>query len=208
MKFRLIPREEVFFDLLDQIAQYLVDGAAVFEELAKGMQTIDKAIEQIKSLEQACDEVCHVTLKKLETTFITPLDREDIHELTLRLDDVIDMTTAAAWRMWMYGVTELRTPVHSMSQALNRQAILLKSAIARLRLPRKRTDSLADCIEINRLENEADEIFRLAMRELFEKEKDAVNIVRWKDIFQTLEDATDRAEEAANVIQRIVVKNA
>jgi len=208
MKFSFVPREELFFDLLDRTAQYLVEGAKAYEELACDFTAVEEKIARISSLEHACDEVCHLTLEKLETTFITPLDREDIHELTVRLDDVIDMTTVSASRLWMFRATESRPAIRQMARTLVQQTLLLKSAVARLRTPRERALARNECIEVHRLENEADETLKNAMRELFDQEKDAINLIRWKDIYQTLEIATDRAEDAANVIQGIVVKNA
>ncbi len=208
MKFSLIPKEEQFFDLLDRMAQYIDESAAALDDLAKNYVDVDAKIARIGGIEHACDEVCHDCLDKLETTFITPLDREDIHELVLRLDDVVDMTTTAASRLPLYRIAQPRPRVMKLSAVIVEQGKLLVSAIKRLRNKSQYSMVSNDCVEIHRLENEADDIIREAIGELFEKETNAIELMRWKEIYETLETITDCGEDVANVIHGIVVKNA
>jgi uncharacterized protein len=208
MKFSLLPKEEQFFDLLEQMGRYIEESATGLENLVRNYTDIDAKVKHIDEIEHACDEVCHNCLDKLETTFITPFDREDIHNLVLRLDDVVDMTTSAAARFPMFRITKPRAPVIELSSIISQQSKLLSSALRSLR--NKKLFSLAsnDCIEVHRLENEADFIIRKAIGELFENEPNAIELMRWKEMYETLETITDCGEDVANAIHGIVVKNA
>ena len=208
MKFSFIPKEEQFFDLLDRTADYLVEGGQLLEDLAKNYTNVEQKLDRINGLEHACDQITHTTLQKLETTFITPFDREDIHELVLRLDDVLDMITASATRLRMFRIERPRQPVLDLAVVIHQMTKVLASAIRQLRHPRQYSAVSADCIELNRLENEADEIIRTAIGDLFDRETNAIELLRWKEIYENLETVTDCGEDAANVIQGIIVKNA
>lgn len=208
MKFSFIPKEEQFFDLLDRTADYLVEGGALLEDLTRDYKNVDHKLERINGLEHACDEVTHTTLEKLETTFITPFDREDIHQLALRLDDVLDMITASACRLQMFRIVTPREPVLALAVVIHKMTKVLASAIRQLRHRRNYSQATADCIELHRLENEADEINKTAIGELFDHETNAIELLRWKEIYENLETVTDCGEDAANVIQGIIVKNA
>ena len=206
MKLSLIPREEQFFDLIERAGQYLVEGATVLEDLSRNFDGMHAKIERINGIEHACDEVAHETLEKLETTFITPLDREDIHELVLRLDDVIDMTAAAASRLQIFRVTKPREGLPELARIILEQTKTLLSALKKLRDTKQYSLVRGDCIEVHRLENEADDINKNVIGQLFETETNAIELLRWKEIFQILETVTDCGEDVANVIQAIVVK--
>lgn len=208
MKFSFIPKEVQFFDLLDQMGRYIEESAAGLEDLVKNYTDIDAKVNRVDGIEHACDEVCHDCLDKLEETFVTPFDREDIHQLVLRLDDVVDMTTSAASRFPMFRITKPRPPVIELASVISQQAKLLSSALKRLRTKNQFSMASNDCIEVHRLENEADAIIRTAIGELFEKETNAIELMRWKEIYETLETITDCGEDVANVIHGIVVKNA
>jgi predicted phosphate transport protein (TIGR00153 family) len=208
MKFSLIPKEEQFFDLLDQMGRYIEESAMALDALARDYTDVDAKINHINGIEHACDEVCHDCLDKLETTFITPFDREDIHELVLRLDDVVDMTTSAASRMPMYRITAPRPRVAAFTSVIVQQSKLLSSALKRLRHKKQFSMAHNDCVEVHRLENEADDLMESAIGELFEKETNAIELLRWKELYETLETITDCGEDVANVIHGIVVKNA
>jgi predicted phosphate transport protein (TIGR00153 family) len=208
LRISLIPREEQFFDLIERSAQYLVEGAKILHELCGNFTDLDAKIEQLNGIEHACDEVTHATLDKLETTFITPLDREDIHHLMLRMDDVIDMTTAAASRMKMFRARAPRKGIEELGAIIVRQTEALLSALCKLRNPKKYSLVGNDCIEVHRLENQADDIVKKIIGDLFENETNAIELLRWKEIFETLETITDCGEDVANVIQGIVVKQA
>ena len=208
MKISLIPREEQFFDLIERVALYQVEGAALLEELVLNYVDVESKIDRINGIEHACDQVTHSTLQKLETTFITPFDREDIHELVLRMDDVLDMITTAASRLEMFRISKPTQTVLELARIIHQMTKSLYSAVSKLRNPRHYGQVGNDCIELNRLENEADDISKKAISELFERETNAIELLRWKEIYETLETVTDCGEDVANVIQGIVVKNA
>jgi predicted phosphate transport protein (TIGR00153 family) len=208
MKFSLIPKEIQFFDLLDQMGRYIEETATGLEDLVRNYTDVDAKVNRIDGIEHACDEVCHDCLDKLETTFVTPFDREDIHQLVLRLDDVVDMTTSASARFPMFRITTQRPPVIELAGIITQQSKLLRSALGRLRNKKEFSMASNDCIEVHRLENEADSVIRTAIGELFEKETNAIELMRWKEIYETLETITDCGEDVANVIHGIVVKNA
>lgn len=208
MKFSLIPKEEQFFDLLERIAQYLIDSATVLDDLARNYKDVDQTIAKMDGIEHACDEVCHTCLDKLETTFITPFDREDIHSLVLRLDDVVDQTDSAASKLKMFRIGAPRPPVAQFAAIILEEAKLVKQAISKLRSAKEYSNIGTICIEIHRLENQADELIHQSISDLFANEKDAIELIRWKEIYETLETVTDCGEDVANVIHGIVVKNA
>jgi predicted phosphate transport protein (TIGR00153 family) len=205
MKF-FLPREDSYFELLEQATHYLVKGATALEDLAADFTNIEGKINHLQGMEHACDEICHNTLDKLNKTFITPIDREDIHELVLRLDDVLDMTTSAAQQMVSFRVTTPRRPVQQFATIIRQQCELLKNAVSKLRDTKAFESVTNDCIEIHRLENDADDILKHVIEDLFDKETNAIELLRWKEIYETLESVTDKAEDVANVIQGITVK--
>ena len=208
MKFSLFPKEVQYFDLLEQATRYLVEGAELLDDLANHFVDVEAKINRLQGIEHACDEVSHTTLNKLNKTFITPMDREDIHSLILALDDVLDMTTEAATRLLLFRVTKPRPPVLQLSAVIVRQTQKISEAVRMLRDSRQFEMAGTHCIELHRLENEADEIMKKAVADLFDKETNAIELLRWKEIYETLEAVTDCAEDAANVIQGIVVKMA
>ena len=208
MKFSLIPKEVQFFDLMDRIANYMVEISTSLTDLVTHYENVEHKIRNIGGIEHACDEVCHTTLEKLETTFITPLDREDIHSLVLRMDDVVDQTNAAASRMHMFRIDRPRPAVIEFSRIIAEEARLVSDAVKGLRDPKRYTLVTSACIEVHRCENEADDLVDRAIGELFEKETNAIELIRWKEIYEALETVTDRGEDVANVVQGIVVKNA
>lgn len=208
MRFSLIPREEKFFDLFEQAARYMVEAARVLHTIPTDYANLRTHVDRIGSIEHACDEVAHTTLDSLEKTFITPLDREDIHEVIVRLDDVVDMINTSATRFTMFRVTQPRRGVAELTGIIVRQCEALEAALGRLRYPKQHNQATSNCIEVHRLENEADDVTKGIIGDLFEHETNAIELLRWKEIFQTLETVTDCGEDVANVIQGIVVKQA
>jgi uncharacterized protein len=208
MRLNLIPREEQYFDLIDQAAKYLVEGAAALEAMCADYTKIEEKVSHIDGLEHACDEICHTTLDKLDKTFITPLDREDIHELILRIDDVLDMINGAASRFVLYGVKAPTPPAIRLVSIIRRQVGEVETALRCLRNPRTYGTIGVHLIEIHRLENEADDLIRQSIGDLFRHHTDPIDLVRWKGVYEELEAVTDCAEDVANVIQGITVKMA
>ncbi len=204
--FRIIPREEAFFALFEKAAQNALDGAEILKDLLDTFEDVKEKARQIEEIEHKGDSLTHEIIKKLNTTFITPIDREDILALTSSIDDVIDLIHGAANRITLYKLTE-PTP-----QAKELGFLILKSTRELHRgithLAKKKEEVFEHCVEVNSLENEADRVCRDAIAQLFDKEKDPIYILKWKEIYETLETATDRCEDAANVLEGVALKNA
>lgn len=202
--FRLIPREEKFYSDFLQMADLLVEaGRALEEMLSVEPPLYDKATE-IRELEEKCDFWTHEIFQRLNRTFVTPMDREDIHELAGALDDVMDAMDDAANLFTLYRIAALRPGVREIVALLTAQTREIRLALQELET---RKGVLERSIEINRLEHEADEIHRRLIGALFDDEKDPILIIKWKDILTYLERATDRAEDVANLLESIVVKH-
>ena len=202
---RLVPRPAKFFDMFSDMANNLTDGARLLKAILQDMKDVESRVEQLKTIEHRGDEMTHDILTKLNQTFITPFDREDIHKLASSLDDVLDYVHAAGERLVMYKITEFTPSAPQLADCVVRQGEQLCLAVARLE---KKNNVLQYCVEINRLENEADRIARVAMAQLFETETNPIALIKKKELYEVLETATDKAEDAANVIESVVVKSA
>lgn len=204
--FRIIPRDEKFFVLFEKAAQNALEGAEVLKDLLDNFVDVKEKARQIEEIEHRGDTLTHEIVKKLNTTFITPIDREDILALASSLDDVIDLIHAAAMRITLYKITE------STPQSKELGFLILKSTREIHRGVARLSTSLGEvfehCVEVNSLENEADRVCRDAIAHLFEHEKDPVHILKWKEIYEKLETTTDRCEDVANVLEGIALKNA
>ena len=163
-------------------------------------------MQQLKDIEHRGDDMTHNILTKLNQTFITPFDREDIYRLASSLDDVLDFIYAAGVRLIMYKITSVPPAASLLAGIVVKQADQLTDALARL--GKKHDNVLENCVEINRLENEADGVARAAIAVLFEKEKDPISLIKLKELYEVLETATDKAEDAANVLEGVVLKSA
>jgi predicted phosphate transport protein (TIGR00153 family) len=202
--FRLIPKEEKFYSDFLQMADLLVEaGKALEEMLATDPPAYEKAA-QIRELEEKCDFWTHEIFQRLNRTFVTPMDREDIHALAGGLDDVMDAMDDAANLFTLYRIPSIRPGVRDILGLITAQTREIKEALLLLE---KYKGVLERSIEINRLEHEADEIHRRLIGALFEEEKDPILIIKWKDVLTYLERATDRAEDVANLLESIVVKH-
>lgn len=205
MAFRLIPREERFFDDFEALAIEIGHGARLlYEMLAPDPPIWDKA-EEIKEVEHKCDFLTHEIIQRLHRTFVTPLDREDIFALARSLDDVMDAIDASAAIINIYQIQNVRPRARELTRVIVESTDQMVKA---LRALEKRDGVLPCAIEINRLENAADRLHQAAIRELFEDERDPIVIMKWKEILDILEDATDRCEDVANVLEGVVVKHA
>ena len=205
MAFRLIPKEERFYDDFTAMAVQIRHAA----ELLDGMLAPDKPVwdkaDEIREIEHKCDFITHEILQRLNRTFVTPLDREDIHELARSLDDVMDAIDASATILKLYHIDSVRPGARELAHLILASAEQLVKATQAL----EKRKGLAECaVEINRLENEADRAHQAAVQALFQDERDAVVIIKWKEIFDFLEQATDRCEDVANVLEGVVVKHA
>lgn len=205
MAFRLIPREERFFDDFVALAEQIQRGAGLLVEMLAPDQPLWDKADEIKEVEHKCDFLTHQVIQRLHRTFVTPLDREDIHSLARSLDDVMDAIDASAAIIRLYHITTVRPDARELGRiifASTEQVVKAMKALER------RTGVAEPAVEINRLENEADRAHQSAVRALFEEERDPVVIIKWKEILDFLEDATDRCEDVANVLEGVVVKHA
>ncbi len=205
MAFRLIPKEDRFFDDFIAFGAEIRRGASLLEEmLAPDRPVWDKA-DEIKQVEDKCDSMTHAIIQRLYRTFVTPLDREDIFELARSLDDVVDAIDATAALVRLYQIEVVRPDARILARIIMRSADQIVTALEALE---KKVGVRTPTVEINRLENEADRAHQAAVRRLFEEERDPIAIIKWKEILDFLEEATDRCEDVANVMEGVVVKNA
>lgn len=203
--FGLIPRKTHFFEMFADVANNLIEGARLLKAILEQMKDVESRVEQLNTIEHRGDEMTHNILTTLNQTFITPFDREDIHKLASSLDDVLDFVHAAGERLVMYKITEVTPSAPQLADCVVRQCEQLCLAVAHLE---KKNNVLQYCVEINRLENEADRISRSALAQLFESETNPITLIKKKELYEVLETATDKAEDAANVIESVVVKSA
>ena len=203
-RFRLIPREEKFYDDFKTMADQLRAGARLLEAmLATDPPIADKAHE-IKEVEHQCDFLTHEIIQRLNKTFVTPIDREDIHELARTFDDVMDAIDSAAALIPLYRIDKIRPGARELTAVILKQTDELRAAVEALE---NRKGVLERAIEINRLENEADRIHKHAISQLFDEEKDPITVIKWKEILDVLEEATDACEDVANLLENVVVKH-
>jgi hypothetical protein len=202
--FRLIPKDTSFFQMFSAMSDNLIAGARALVDLFADYRDVDKKIDEIRRIEREGDELTHTILTKLNQTFITPFDREDIHELASKLDDVLDFINASGARLVMYRITHPPPAAGELARIILMQSQELQKAVS---LMQKNGNILSHCVEINRLENEADLVCQQAIARLFEYEKDPINLIKVKELLEFLERATDKAEDVANVLETVVLKN-
>lgn len=201
---RFMPRDGDFFLLFQKQAENIVAGAQAFTKMLEHYTGVPEQVQIIKAIEHQGDELTHQIFRKLNQTFITPFDREDMHELCGTMDDVIDLIDAAASRFVLYRVDSVRAGTIELTKVLAAACVELSAAIHAMETPDK---ALHRIIEINRLENESDRICRTLIAQLFEEEKDPVQIIKWKEIFEVIETAVDKCEDVSNVIESVILKN-
>jgi len=206
----LIPREVRFFDLLEQQSKTVVRGAKLLQECLESKGSTDDmylASKRIHDVEHEGDELVHSLMERLNKSFITPLDREDIHELTSRLDDVLDYIDAVAKRLVTF---KIEAPTHhaiELGRIIVRGAEETAIAVALLRDLSKGEAIVRQCAKINQLENDADQVMRDALNDLFNGgARDPLDVIKWKDLYEHLELATDKCEDVANIIESVLVK--
>jgi len=208
---RFLPRDERFYDYFQQATRNAAEVAQALCDLLENYHDVERKALHIRTLERQGDEITHQILKALYSTFVTPLDREDIVDLASRLDDFVDAIEEAARRIWLYRIDQPTTQAIRLADIINQQAMLISSTIPLLENGRQ-WDKLLQCpIDINRLEGEADEVLDQALAGQFDGVNDInalIKATRWGEIHQHLEDAADRAEDIADTLERIVVKNA
>ncbi len=201
-----LPKDRGFLDLFIRASANIVDAVVLFHDILADPRDLKTKVERLKEFEHAGDRLTHSTLDRLNRAFITPFDREDIHALITHLDDILDAVDAASQRLVLYRITEMPEALKSMSEVLVASAKEVQKAVLALHDPRYHADARAHCVEINRLEDEADAVHRRALAQLFAECTDAVEIIKLKELYQLIEEATDRCEDVANVIESIIIK--
>jgi predicted phosphate transport protein (TIGR00153 family) len=205
-KFSLIPREMKFFDLFEKSTENLVAAAAKLTDLMQDFCDVETKVKAIKDLEHRGDALTHEIVHNLHRTFVTPIDREDIARLANSLDDVMDFIDAAARSCLIYHVDMPTDKAKRLAQLVLLVTQKLNDVMPYIHNHDKFKDVLEACVEVNRLENEADEIHNSALADLFDDKTDVLNLIKWRDIYKHIESATDRAEDVANVLEGIVLK--
>ena len=205
MAFSLLPREDEYFVFFSQITEKIQDASNILVEMLHDKrENYETYTKRIKDAEHACDELTHKIVTKLNKSFITPFDREDIYTLSVALDDVCDYIDAGARAIMMYDIQEISDHARGLAKVLQGLAMEVNSAVSMLKKPNGMNQHI---VEIHRLENEADDIYFRAIGELFQKETDPITLIKWKELYEILENATDRCESVANIIESIVLKH-
>ncbi len=207
-KFPFIPREEKFFDLFEQSARNMVKTARGLKELLDSWENVAIKVAGITELEHEGDSITHQIVAQLHQTFVTPFDREDIALLSHVMDDVTDFIHAAADAMLIYKIDRPTKRAQELADVIVAAAAEIEKAVPLLRRRSELKNVLEHFVELNRLENMADKIFRSALGELFEDSKDTAYIIKWREIYEHMESATDRCEDVANVLEGVALKHA
>ena len=203
---RLLPRNEEFFDLFTDVANRNKEAAQFLRDLFEAApDRRTPMVEAIKRLEHEADQATHEVVNRLDRTFITPLDREDIHQLASDLDDVMDAMDGTARRAQIFRLGVAPQGVRRLAEVIQRMVAVLAEAVGRLK---KGDDVMRFCVEAKQLEEEGDAIYHEALGQLFEKETNALEVIKWKEIYDNLEGTLDQAEDVANVVESITIKHA
>jgi len=208
LKLPFMPHEERFFDLFEESADNMVKAAEILKDLIYSWDDVGEKLAEITELEHQGDRITHRIMEQVHRTFITPFDREDIALLAHSLDDVTDFIHAAADAMFIYKVDRPTQTARELSDIIVLAASEVGKSLPYLRHRGRLKSVLEQCVELNRLENEADKIFRSAMGELFDNTSDIAEIIKWREIYEHMESATDRCEDVANVLEGVALKHA
>jgi predicted phosphate transport protein (TIGR00153 family) len=204
----LVNNNKTFYEMFEKAAMNISTGAKALDDF---MKSYPKAIEEkaklIKDIEHAGDMITHQTIEMLNKTFVTPIDREDIHQLVSKLDDILDLMDSAGSRLSLYKVESITPEAKSFGELLIKATTIICEAIKTMRNMQKHPEILKCCVDIHTIENEGDQLLREAMVNLFQT-NDPIKVIKWKEIYQNLETATDCCEDVANVIEGIVLKYA
>ena len=205
MGFSLLPREDAYFTMFSQMTDKIQEAAQTLVEMMESeSEDLSSFSRKIKDAEHGCDEVMHGITTKLNKSFITPFDREDIYALSISLDDVCDYIDASARAIMMYDIHKTTEYSRKLARVILAEAVQISGAVAMLHQPNGMNQHF---IEIHRLENEADDVYFRAIADLFKNEKDPIAVIKWKEIFDFLEAATDRCEDVCNLLEGVVVKH-
>ena len=208
VKFSLMPRQTKFFDLFEASARNMVKVSQALQEMINNWDVVGGRVAEITELEHAGDNITHQIIAQLNRTFVTPFDREDIALLAHTMDDVTDFIHAAADAMLIYKIDQPSQRAKELASIIVEATAEIERAVSGLRRHAELKQILERCIEINRLENMADRVFRAAMAELFDDAVDMAQVIKWREIYEHMESATDRCEDVANVLEGVALKHA
>jgi uncharacterized protein len=202
---RLVPKTQKFFEMFAEMCGNIVEGAKLLETTLRDNKDLERRVQQLHDIEHKGDDLTHAIITKLNQTLITPFDREDIHRLASSLDDVLDFIYGAGERLVVYKISRPPKAAAELAGVIVQQGNALNKAVALLE---KGGDIMPHCVEVNRLENVSDKVAREAIAKLFEEEKDPIQLIKLKELYEVLETATDKAEDAANVLETVLLKSA
>src|SRR5205809_1103330 len=202
---RLLPKEVRFVEMFEELGAAMERGAMLLRDTLRDGQNAEVQVEALKSIEHEGDQLTHSLMTRLNQTFITPFDREDIHRLASSMDDVLDFVNAAGVRLKLYKIKDPPPAAADLAALIVQQSEELARGVSLLE---KNGLVLEHCVEVNRLENEADRVSRKAIADLFEHERDPIQLIKIKELYEVLESATDKAEDAANVLEAVTLKSA
>lgn len=208
---RFLPQNEQFFALFRRSAANLQESVRLLVDLVEHFEDVERKCRHIRDLEHEGDELTHQIFSALNRTFVTPLDREDIRELAIKMDDVVDAVEEVARHLWLYRIEAVTDPARALTRLIAEQATIIGKAVPVVEHPNAERDLLPYTVEMNRLENEADDVLDQALAALYDgvtAVPELIKAIRWGELYQGLEEATDRAEDVANTLEGIVLKNA
>ena len=208
MAFNLIPKEEKFFELFEAQAAHNCEAAKVFREMALKWSRERAAFDKLRDVEHEADITCHEIYDRLNRTFVTPFDREDIRELASELDTVCDLIESVGNRMYLYQIDRSTEDLVQLTDILWQASENVRKAVAELKTPEKSRRVMDYCIEVNRLENAGDHALGVAIGKLFQGKPDPLEVMKWKEIYETVEEAIDKCEDIAHTLETILVKQA
>jgi uncharacterized protein len=200
----LLPRDERYFERFNDMARRIHESARIMDIFFRGESPVGTVADQIKRLEHECDEISHEILRRIDRTFITPIDREDIHQLAVRLDDVIDLIDGTIRRIGLFKITEPTPESRSLSKTIVEITGEMVEAVSALR---GQKGVVEHCIRMKKLENQGDVAFQEAIASLFSNEMPAVELIKWKDIYENMEGCIDQCEAVAHVLESVVLKH-
>jgi uncharacterized protein len=200
----LLPRDERYFERFNDMARRIHESARILDIFFRGESPVGTVADQIKRLEHECDEISHEILRRIDRTFITPIDREDIHQLAVRLDDVIDLIDGTIRRIGLFKITEPTPESRSLSKTIVEITGEMVEAVSALR---GQKGVVEHCIRMKKLENQGDVAFQEAIASLFSNEMPAVELIKWKDIYENMEGCIDQCEAVAHVLESVVLKH-
>lgn len=204
---RLFPREGTeFFDFFERHAAATVAAARLLHAMLENPADSEAQAKRIHEIEHEGDGITHHAIEKLHQTFLTPIDRGDIHDVISRLDDILDLIDSTAERIWLYELGEIEPEARTLGELLVKATVEVERAMRNLRNLKDREAILRTCMEINRIENEGDSVIRRAVARLFHEERNPIQVIKWKEIYDYLEDAIDRCEDVANVLEGVALE--